>query len=69
VKLIECVDAGARLLNLSTALVQLPSSAGERSLGYALDFITQKELLVKTAGLQYIPRRLFFAIFGLLRLL
>ena len=30
--IIECVDAGARLVNLSAALVQLPSSREERAL-------------------------------------
>jgi subtilisin family serine protease len=51
--IIECVDAGARLLNLSAALVQLPSSAGERSLGYALDLAAKRgAVLVVAVGNQ-----------------
>jgi subtilisin family serine protease len=47
---IECVDAGARLLNLSAALVQLPSSRGERALEGALDFASKRGVVVVAAA-------------------
>jgi subtilisin family serine protease len=49
--IIESVDAGARLLNLSAALVELlPSSAGERALGYALDYAAKRGVVVVAAA-------------------
>jgi len=48
--IIESVDAGARLLNLSAALVQLPSSAGKRALEYALDYAAKRGVIVVVAG-------------------
>ena len=48
--MIECVDAGARLLNVSAALIQLPSSAGERALGYALDYAAKRGVVVVVAA-------------------
>jgi len=47
---IECVDAGARLLNLSAALVQLPSSRGERALEGALDYAAKRGVVVVVAA-------------------
>jgi subtilisin family serine protease len=47
---IECIDAGARLLNLSAALVQLPSSRGERALEGALDYAAKRGVVVVVAA-------------------
>ena len=48
--IIECVDAGARLVNVSAALVQLPSSRGERALGNALDYAARRGAVVVAAA-------------------
>jgi subtilisin family serine protease len=48
--IIECVDAGARLLNLSAALVELPSSAGKRALEYALNYAAKRGAVVVVAA-------------------
>jgi subtilisin family serine protease len=48
--IIECVDAGARLVNLSAALAQVPSSRGERALGQALDHAANRGAIVVTAA-------------------
>jgi subtilisin family serine protease len=48
--IIECVDAGARLVNLSAALAQVPSSRGERALGQALDHAASRGAIVVTAA-------------------
>jgi subtilisin family serine protease len=48
--IIECVDARARLLNLSAALVQLPSPRAERALGNALDYAAKRGALVVVAA-------------------
>jgi subtilisin family serine protease len=50
--IVDCVDAGARVLNISGALVQ-PSSKGVRELEHALDFAAAREvILVAAAGNQ-----------------
>jgi subtilisin family serine protease len=50
--IVDCVNAGARLLNLSAALAQ-PSSKGERELEEALDFaVTRGAIAVAAAGNQ-----------------
>jgi subtilisin family serine protease len=48
--IMECVSAGARLLNLSAALVQLPSSRGERALEGALDYAAKRGVVVVVAA-------------------
>ena len=48
--IIECVDTGARLVNLSAALAQVPSSRGERALGQALDHAATRGAIVVTAA-------------------
>jgi subtilisin family serine protease len=48
--IIECVDSGARLVNLSAALAQLPSPRGERALGHALDHATNHGVIVVAAA-------------------
>jgi subtilisin family serine protease len=48
--IIECVDAGARLVNLSAALLKLPSSRGERTLENALDYAAKRGTLVVVAA-------------------
>jgi subtilisin family serine protease len=48
--IIECVDAGARLINLSAALVQVPSAKGERALTQALDYATNRGIIVVVAA-------------------
>lgn len=47
--IIECIDAGARVLNLSVALAQ-PSSRGERELEEALDYAAGRGAIVVTAA-------------------
>jgi subtilisin family serine protease len=47
--LIETIDAGARVLNLSAALAQ-PSSKGERELEQALDYAAKRGALVVAAA-------------------
>jgi subtilisin family serine protease len=48
--IIECVDTGARLVNVSAALVQLPSSGAERALGNALDYAAKRSVVVVVAA-------------------
>lgn len=47
--IIECVDAGAQVINLSVALAQ-PSSRGERKLEEALDHAAQRGVIVVAAS-------------------
>src|SRR6476646_4672489 len=44
--IIECIDAGARLVNLSAALEKVPSAKGERALGQALDHAANRGVIV-----------------------
>jgi subtilisin family serine protease len=49
----ECVDAGARLLNLSASFTQVPSAHDERVLTQALDYAAQRgAMIVAAAGNQ-----------------
>jgi subtilisin family serine protease len=48
--IIECVDAGARLVNLSAALAQLPPTRGERALGQALDHAANRGVIIVAAA-------------------
>lgn len=48
--IIECIDAGARLVNLSAALAQPPSAKGERALAEALDFAATRGVIVVAAA-------------------
>jgi subtilisin family serine protease len=48
--LIESIDAGARLVNLSAALAQAPSAKGERALGQALDYAVHRGVIVVAAA-------------------
>jgi subtilisin family serine protease len=48
--IIECIDAGARLVNLSAALAQLPSAKGEHALERALDYATRRGVIVVAAA-------------------
>jgi len=48
--IIECIDAGARLVNLSAALAQVPSAKGERALGQALDYAANRGAIVVAAA-------------------
>ena len=47
--IVETVDAGARLLNISAAVLQ-PSSRGERSLEQALDWTAQRGVITVAAA-------------------
>lgn len=47
--IIECIDAGARCINLSLALAQ-PSSRGERELEQALDHATKRGVIIVAAA-------------------
>ncbi len=47
--IIECVEAGARVINLSLALAQ-PSTKGERALEDALDYAAQRGVIVVAAA-------------------
>jgi subtilisin family serine protease len=47
--IVKCIEAGARVLNLSAAFVQ-PSSRGERELEEALDYATQFGVIVVAAA-------------------
>jgi len=51
--IIECIDAGARLVNLSAALAQVPSARGERTLGEALDHAAARGVIVIAAAGNY----------------
>jgi subtilisin family serine protease len=46
----ECVDAGARLVNLSAALARVPSAGGERVLMHALDYATNRGVIIVAAA-------------------
>src|SRR5262249_5151497 len=46
---IECIDAGARVINLSAALAE-PSSKGERNLQEALDYAARHGVIVVAAA-------------------
>ena len=48
--IIECIDAGARLLNLSAALAQVASAKGERALAQALDYAAARGVIVVAAS-------------------
>ncbi len=48
--IIDCIDAGARLVNLSAALAQVPSGKGERALGQALDHAANRGVIVVAAA-------------------
>jgi subtilisin family serine protease len=48
--IIECIDAGARLVNLSAALAEVPSAKGERSLVQALDHAMKRGVIVIAAA-------------------
>jgi subtilisin family serine protease len=48
--IMECVSAGARLVNLSAALVQLPSSREERALEGALDYAATRGVVIVVAA-------------------
>jgi subtilisin family serine protease len=48
--IIECIDAGAGLVNLSAALAQVPSAKGERALGQALDHAANRGVIVVAAA-------------------
>lgn len=47
--IVDCVDAGAHVINLSAALAQ-PSSRGERSLEGALDYAARRGVIVVAAA-------------------
>jgi subtilisin family serine protease len=47
--IIDCIGAGARVINLSAALV-LPSAKGEHDLGEALDYSAKRGVLVVAAA-------------------
>jgi subtilisin family serine protease len=47
--IVECIEAGARVLNLSVAFAQ-PSSRGERELEEALDYATRLGIIVVVAA-------------------
>jgi len=47
---VECVDAGARVVNLSAALAQVPSSRGERALAQALDHAANRGVIIVAAA-------------------
>jgi subtilisin family serine protease len=46
----ECIDAGARLLNVSAALAQIPSAKGKRALEQALDYAARRGVIVVAAA-------------------
>jgi subtilisin family serine protease len=48
--IIECVDAGARLLNLSAALTQMPSGKDEHALSQALNYAANRGVIVVAAA-------------------
>lgn len=48
--IIDCIDAGAHLVNLSAALAQVPSAKGERALGQALDHAANRGVIVVAAS-------------------
>lgn len=48
--IVECIDAGARLINLSAALAAMPNAAGERALRQALDYAAHRGVIVVAAA-------------------
>jgi subtilisin family serine protease len=48
--IIDCIDAGARLVNLSAALERVLSARGERALGQALDYAASRDVIVVAAA-------------------
>jgi subtilisin family serine protease len=48
--IIDCIDAGARLVNLSAALEKVLSARGERALGQALDHAANRGVIVVAAA-------------------
>ena len=48
--IVECIDAGARLVNLSAALARMPSAKGECALGQALDHAANRGVIVVAAA-------------------
>jgi subtilisin family serine protease len=48
--IIECIDAGTRLVNLSAALAQSPSGKGDRALVEALDYAVARGVIVVAAS-------------------
>jgi subtilisin family serine protease len=48
--IIECIDAGACLVNLSAALARVPRARGERALGEALDYAASHGVIVVAAA-------------------
>lgn len=48
--LVECIEAGARLVNFSAALTQLPGAAGQRALQQALDLAAHRGVVVVAAS-------------------
>ena len=48
--IIESIDGGARLLNVSAALAQIPSAKGEQALVQALDYAAKRGVIVVTAA-------------------
>jgi subtilisin family serine protease len=48
--IIECINAGARLVNLSAALAQVPSGKYERALAQALDYAANRGVIVVAAA-------------------
>jgi len=48
--IIECIDAGARVVNVSAALAQMPTAKGERALGQALDHAAHRGVIVVAAA-------------------
>jgi subtilisin family serine protease len=48
--IIECIDAGARLVTLSAALAQVPSARDERALGQALDYAANHGVIIVAAA-------------------
>jgi subtilisin family serine protease len=48
--IVECIDSGARLVNLSAALEKVLSARGERALGQALDHAANRGVIVVAAA-------------------
>jgi subtilisin family serine protease len=48
--IVECIGAGARLINVSAALSALPSASGERALRQALDYAAHRGVIVVAAA-------------------
>ncbi len=48
--IVDCVDAGARIINTSAALEQIPSARGQRALEQALDHAASRGVIVVAAA-------------------